>query len=676
MLAPQDRPAMLRLAASLPKGSDHRRALLKMLRQASAADDVLARADLITGALFVSGHNRSKEADADKPMYTFSGAANRDAVYTALRNGIGSYFTEVDGLLAKYSLSEPNELWELPEGDFQNDLDMSRRDFLNKKRGRWTPKMEAEMRKVPAELLDMKADYKLREAVEKGAKGGLFDRAQNIPGKTSPGAKGVAPEDLTQVYLAGGIPFPGMKFNEKESDATPYEGVILRGKFKDFTKPVFPVGTSIYTLAGAMKGMDLGAARNFSATTAKNLSIDWKRATKVPREFIDRDKALTEREDISTTVTPQKLTLESLVGAADIPGVSMSRLTQLARFYINRIDRQVTRQVKPGFPRAIWQAVVAMINKGKNPFKANKDFDIDVPAVISFLEGDREGQKILEDNGAKADKRVAQARWKKIIPVVKKTLKGLSDDELLSTVHITMDGLVDDIPEYIQEIKQDRDLYQTYLSDLRKTASERKAAMTITASERSAMIRLAAALPVGSPERRAILAGCEKLPEGPMRDNCEKKKEEGASDKKAASKVIRKVGPANVSKVTKKNGDEYFRVGWSNQSWTFDTETEALDFAKKQEKAFKAFDDAAKRSVHASRKMAGMGKLPEALKEHQFTSKDGDNPPPADADGDGKTNEPKPDFLKGKKAALVRLAATLPVGSSERKTILRMASEA
>ena len=44
-------------------------------------------------------------------------------------------------------------------------------------------------------------------------------------------------------------------------------------------------------------------------------------------------------------------------------------------------------------------------------------------------------------------------------------------------------------------------------------------------------------------------------------------------------------------------------------------------------------------------------KLPKELEEHQFTSKDGDNPPPADADGDGKTNEPKPDGLKGKKAS-------------------------
>jgi len=37
-----------------------------------------------------------------------------------------------------------------------------------------------------------------------------------------------------------------------------------------------------------------------------------------------------------------------------------------------------------------------------------------------------------------------------------------------------------------------------------------------------------------------ILAGCEKLPEGPMRDNCEKKKEEGEKNKEAAWEPVRK----------------------------------------------------------------------------------------------------------------------------------------
>jgi len=58
---------------------------------------------------------------------------------------------------------------------------------------------------------------------------------------------------------------------------------------------------------------------------------------------------------------------------------------------------------------------------------------------------------------------------------------------------------------------------------------------------RSKLIRLAHA----NPELRAQIlpllkeAGCEKLPEGGMRDNCEKKKEEGKeSDKKAGSNDV------------------------------------------------------------------------------------------------------------------------------------------
>lgn len=54
---------------------------------------------------------------------------------------------------------------------------------------------------------------------------------------------------------------------------------------------------------------------------------------------------------------------------------------------------------------------------------------------------------------------------------------------------------------------------------------------------RNRVIRLASTMKKGSSERKALLdviAGCEKLPEGPMRDNCEKKKEEGKGDKKAS----------------------------------------------------------------------------------------------------------------------------------------------
>jgi hypothetical protein len=47
-----------------------------------------------------------------------------------------------------------------------------------------------------------------------------------------------------------------------------------------------------------------------------------------------------------------------------------------------------------------------------------------------------------------------------------------------------------------------------------------------------------------------------------------------------------------------------------------------------------------------------MAKLPKHLEEHKFTEDDPDNPNPKgnDRDGDGKTNEKKPDWAKDKKS--------------------------
>ena len=122
-------------------------------------------------------------------------------------------------------------------------------------------------------------------------------------------------------------------------------------------------------------------------------------------------------------------------------------------------------------------------------------------------------------------------------------------------------------------------------------------------ADRSALIRLAALLPKGSPERRAILAGCEKLPEGPMRDNCEKSKKDGVKPGKGKAK----------SKGKKDDGK---------------MPAELLEKFKAKKKA----------------------KRKAPPKEHQFTSEDNPNPKGNDKDGDGKTNEPKPAGLKGKKA--------------------------
>lgn len=53
------------------------------------------------------------------------------------------------------------------------------------------------------------------------------------------------------------------------------------------------------------------------------------------------------------------------------------------------------------------------------------------------------------------------------------------------------------------------------------------------------LIKLGTTNPELRPHIRSILAGCEKLPEGGMRDNCEKKKNEGGDEKKEASDAFR-----------------------------------------------------------------------------------------------------------------------------------------
>jgi len=73
---------------------------------------------------------------------------------------------------------------------------------------------------------------------------------------------------------------------------------------------------------------------------------------------------------------------------------------------------------------------------------------------------------------------------------------------------------------------------------------------------RSSLIRLAHANPELRPHLLPLLkeAGCEKLPEGGMRDNCEEKKAEGEENKKkaslkTASHSANEIGPGLISLV-------------------------------------------------------------------------------------------------------------------------------
>tara|TARA_Y100000310_G_C20593106_1_gene769123 strand:+ start:488 stop:1396 length:909 start_codon:yes stop_codon:yes gene_type:complete len=81
-------------------------------------------------------------------------------------------------------------------------------------------------------------------------------------------------------------------------------------------------------------------------------------------------------------------------------------------------------------------------------------------------------------------------------------------------------------------------------------------------------------------------------------------------------------------------------------------------------------DEAEADEVKEASEKGAKEKLPEKLKKHQFTSEDNPNPKGNDKDGDGETNEPSP--LKGKKATLERVAATLKEGTTEHTALLKL----
>jgi len=779
MLAHPDRAPLVRLAATLPQGSPERRTILAAITKlAAVADDTLARADLVSGAL--NGNQKEQ----------------RGPVFEAMQSGVGDFFAEWNNWVkVKVPEYEVKDLKTLREADLSEDDEAELKAFDSRMKGykAIAPKLLdllgqiGESEEDAYEVLTNRRDYKLREAVMAGAAKGIHGMVQTLDsgrrqvtdigrgGISTPGSMGQDAEDLAQVMLVGGVKMPGMVFDMRMSDKTDIGGgVSIRGKFKDRKKPWAPAGSSIYTIAGAARGPLIKPGKNYARTVAMNAAVDWKRSVHVELEYI---LTSADEGDVDTQAINMggKASLEMLLGAELIDGVSVSRQMTLAKYYLKKISGKMDQHLSAGTAKAAWQAVVEMIGDGKNPWKkGGSAWSIDVPMVIKFLEDSREGQRIVEQNGnPTVDKKTLQARWKDAVKAIQRTMSQLSDDDLLSSLHLTLEGMVDDIPEYIQRIRRDKDLAQTYLSDLRKRASEEKTAMrTITASERTAMIRLAALLPVGSSERRALIAGCEKLKVPAMRENCEKSKKDGvqpgkgkskaksddkkkddgkmpaellekfeAKDKKAAG-AVSKAQALGRSADKRKVGD-FFRDKELQKLLTPMVEADDLD---EYGKTLEAYVNARQRQMHqdAEKDLRAMGidmphwkkagEVPDALKKHQFTGKDGDNPPPADADGDGKTNEPKPfkgktamehaTPVKSKKAehheeskekypwdecikqqteaysaeaapkicgkiraesqgraantrsALVRMAASMPKGSEERKTLIRMAAGA
>ncbi len=122
-----------------------------------------------------------------------------------------------------------------------------------------------------------------------------------------------------------------------------------------------------------------------------------------------------------------------------------------------------------------------------------------------------------------------------------KTAKLMSRQEAILKKYLDGGGnamFFDDLPTSTQKALSAVKDQETLDSDVDRWLGDNNNPHLKRASFRNDLIKLGTTNPELRPQIREILAGCEKLPEGGMRDNCEAKKNEGGEkkdDKKEAA---------------------------------------------------------------------------------------------------------------------------------------------
>ena len=166
---------------------------------------------------------------------------------------------------------------------------------------------------------------------------------------------------------------------------------------------------------------------------------------------------------------------------------------------------------------------------------------------------------------------------------------------------------------------------------------------------RDRVIKLAYARPELRDDLLPLLkeAGCEKLPEGPMRDNCEKSKKDGVQPGKGKSKSKKKDDGKMPPELLEK-----FKAKKKASKMSLREKAIRLAYANPELR-----DDLLPLLKEAKSKKKD---LPEELKKHQFTSEDNPNPKGNDKDGDGETGEEKPFTSKKALRAAIKMAYANP----------------
>jgi len=367
----------------------------------------------------------------------------------------------------------------------------ARFQFLSGLMDKPSNKIETDVKRgdtTPYEKALMDIGFKPAEAarfLERGLDLGLFDAVRDSVKRAVkkgenyeevPGLKGISGEDVAQVLSVGGIQWPGMRWDGRKKE------------YVDRKRPAYPVGKNIYTETGkAIKGKSGGIRYllNLLAKTARNLANNWMSSVDAGAlaRFVDFEKGTGNLTDTKGYEPPP---IESFLAE---------------KIYLAQIEDAMKRELAnaPSQLR-VFETVVAAMKAGKDVLKyADKgkgkgELTVKAKEVRDLMQ-DMYGDAVdpaTEEPYAAPTPQAIQKNFDKLLP------------KMVAAMEAQIEKGLKGLPREQQQLLRDKDIAEVYRQDVR---GPRLAGRNLTASDRTALIRLASGLPAGDEMRRAILAG-------------------------------------------------------------------------------------------------------------------------------------------------------------------------
>ena len=339
----------------------------------------------------------------------------------------------------------------------------------------------------------------LYNAVVRGANAALGKQVGEAA-KVQPGLKGTSGEDMAQVMSTGGIKWPGMRFDSrvksfpdipvvrsKGDDPVRDQMSRMRGALVKRTSPVYPVGDNIYREVGEeISGREtpINKIRNRLWYIARNAVRDWTYS-------VDAGRYMAMLEDDMGRVVPVDVE-KALFNA--MPAYPLARLLSDPD-RLKDLNQVVNRALKTDVQRWIWSTVLDAADKNVSLVSASKKKN--TPVVVSgvkLLDWAKKNKVEGPRGGELPQKQTISSNWQKMVPILQKALGSLR----------TMD-MIDSLPE-IQRLLNDKKMkvYDKKIKNLLRDEILTGGPRTASAAH-GAMLRLASTLPVGHPDRKALL---------------------------------------------------------------------------------------------------------------------------------------------------------------------------